>query len=676
MPSRSDPNNRDDREIVEAPTREEGIPNCIALDVLLALREGGVGRDLDLELFCDSYAGDSKEIRAKIFDLDHPFGSPEGIYSTYLLLYLSVKALDILTSDSESVSLKFESDSVWLGGAGNDLRIWDLIVKAAGDNKELLEEASQRIFNEVLLRTSMELSSHSLEEVLHVLSEADPGANFEVDDVIASLSSGYELEIPDPSWTPMRGEAARSLLRSDFIGAEALLEKFNDCGNHQTVRAMLWLCFFLDKEVGNDAADGAFLGALKRLKSGDYEHSPSRWSLKESRLLNEVMRCRMIWFAHLFDENYSELFFNSGEYSFASNVCNDYEDLFVDYTDIGSLVGKIQSGELWELDPKDPDDLYPETSYGGTEALSLAMILIRWSEQVGSIERAANDLWYWLNRDFEASEALDWVLCGFELPQAARERRAGRAPDETYGALWSLGIKPTKAALQRWRGLDKNQIADAVDRGFESSAEFMPFAQSTLDVDAVEGIRKTAKRNLSPSEVLRFHDLTRRGLTSTLALRWLKSGESDVERIRLFEQNGVNALEAKSWRRGGLSLTETIWFKTHGVKAPEVAVEWLGLSGILAELEPWIEGGRFTPSDARSWRDAGYSPEDAARWVAIGASPHDARTWQDLGKSPSGLESWIQNGFTPDDARRWLMSDPNITPTLALRRRRAGIQPR
>jgi hypothetical protein len=667
---------RDDEEIEANAASREVIPNCIALDVLLALRDGGIGRDLDLELFCDPHIGDSREIRAKIFDLEKPFGSRQDVCSTYLLLHLSIRALDILTSDLESVSLDFESDSVWLGGAGNDLRIWDLIDKAAGEDTELREEASQRMFNEVLLRTSLSLPSRSLEEVLQFLLEADPGADFDVDEIRALLSEGCELDTPVSLWTPKRGDAARSLLRSELIGADSLLDKINDCESHQLARAMLWLCFFFDKEVGNDAADEAFLGALGRLNCGVYDFPPQRWSLNESRLLNEVMRCRMIWFARLFDEYDSEIFFNGGEYSFAANVCGDFEDLFVDYTDLGTLVEKIQSGELWGLSPENPEDPYPVSSYEGTESLDLAMIIIRWSEKVGSIETAANDLWYWLNRGFEASEALDWMLCGVELPQAIRERRAGRSPDETHGALWALGIKPTKAALQRWRGLGKYEISNAIDRGFKSAAEYLPFAQSTLDVDVVESIRKAAKRNLSPSEVLRFHDLTRQGLNSTVALRWLKSDEFDVARIGLFEKNGISAPKAKSWKLAGFSLTETIWFNLRGVDNSDVGVEWLALSGNLVELERWINGGRFSPSEARSWRDAEFSPEDAARWAAIGASPREAGKWQDLGKLPSDLESWIQNDFTPAEACRWVTSDPKITPTLALRRRRAGIQPR
>jgi hypothetical protein len=126
----------------------------------------------------------------------------------------------------------------------------------------------------------------------------------------------------------------------------------------------------------------------------------------------------------------------------------------------------------------------------------------------------------------------------------------------------------------------------------------------------------------------------------------------------------------------GFSLTETIWFNLRGVDNSDVGVEWLALSGNLVELERWINGGRFSPSEARSWRDAEFSPEDAARWAAIGASPREAGKWQDLGKLPSDLESWIQNDFTPAEACLWVISDPNITPTLALRRRRAGIQPR
>jgi len=661
-----------DDEVTATPT----IPNCRALDVLLALREGGIGRELKLADFCDPGLADANAMRAMVFDTEDPFQFQGGSWSTYVLLYLSIKALTILTDDEDSVSLELESESVFKGGAGNDLRIWELIVRAAGDNAEIYQEASQRIFNEVLLRTTLNHPTITFEEALQLFADADPDTEFAVEEVREHLSEYESLEeLPEPSWTPKRGEAARAHLRSELIGADELLDDINSCGKQRLVTAMLWLCFYLDKDVPD--ADETFLEVLGQLDCGVPDRRRNKWSLSEARLLGEIMRCRMIWFAHLFDEHYAMSYFNDSPLGFVTAVRGDYEDDFVSHTNLETLVLKVECGELWELNIEDPENPYDNRSqFSEEESLRLAMVLIRWSEKCGSVAKAADEIWYWLYRDFGASDALDWMLCGVDLPTAIRERRAGRSPDETYGGLWALGIKPTETAIKRWRGLGRDEISDAIDRGFASAGEYLPFAQSKLDIDAIKKIRRVAKRDLSASDVLCFHDFTRQGLSESVALRWLKSGESDIKRIRQFELAGVSAKVAKEWRVAGFSLSETIWFKSRGIEDAEDGIGWLSISGNLVELEPWVQAKQFTPAEAKAWRDAGYGPKEAARWTDIGASADDARKWQDLGKSAAGLELWIKNGFTPDEARRWVRSDVNITPTLALRRRKAGIEPK
>jgi len=661
-----------DDEVTATPT----ISNCRALDVLLALRDGGIGRELKLADFCDPGLADANAMRAMVFDIEDPFQIQNGSWSTYVLLYLSIKALTILTDDEDSVSLEFESESVVRGGAGNDLRIWELIVRAAGDNAELHKEASQRIFNEVLLRTTFNHPTITFEEALQLFADADPDTEFAVEEVREHMSAYESLEeLPEPSWTPKRGEAARAHLRSELIGADELLDDINSCGKQRLVTTMLWLCFYLDKDVPD--ADETFLEVLGQLNHGVPDRRRNKWSLSEARLLGEIMRCRMIWFAHLFGRHYAMSYFNDSSLGFVNSVCNDTEDVFVYLADLASVVDKIERGVLWELNFEKPEDPYGnEGRYSAEESLELAMVVIRWSEKCGSVTKAADEIWYWLHMEFGASDALDWMLCGVDLPTAIRERRAGRSPDETYGGLWALGIKPTKAAIDRWRGLGKDEISDAIDRGFLNAREYLPFAQSKLDIDAIKKIRRVAKRHLSASDVLYFHDFTRQGLSDSVALRWLKSGESDIKRIRQFELAGVSAKVAKEWRVAGFSLNETIWFKSRGIEDVEDGIGWLSISGNLVELEPWVQAKQFTPAEAKAWRDAGYGPKEAARWTDIGASADDARKWQDLGKSAAGLELWIKNGFTPDEARRWVRSDVNITPTLALRRRKAGIEPK
>lgn len=662
-----------DDEVTATPT----IPNCLALDVLLALREGGIGRRLEIADFCDSGLADAKAMRAMLFDVRDPFGTYQyGSCPIYILLYLSIKALTILTDDEDSVSLEFESESVFKGGAGNDLRIWELIVRAAGDNTELHEDASQRIFNEVLLRTTLSHPTITFEEALQLFADADPDTEFAVEEVREHLSEYESLEeLPEPSWTAKRGEAARALLRSELIGADELLADINSCEKQRLVTAMLWLCFYLDKDVPD--ADELFLEVLGQLNHGVPDRRRDKWSLSEARLLGETMRCRMIWFAHLFDEHYAMSYFNDNSLGFANSVCDDTEDVFVYLSDLASVVDKIQRGVLWDLNIEDPENPYDKQSqFSEEESLEIAMVLIRWSEKCGSVAKAANEIWFWLYRDFGASDALDWMLCGVDLPTAIRERRAGRSPDETYGGLWALGIKPTNDAIKRWRGLGRDEISDAIDRGFANAKEYLPFAQSKLDIDAIKKIRRVAKRHLSASDVLRFHDFTRQGLSESVALRWLKSGESDIKRIRQFELAGVSAKVAKEWRVAGFSLSETIWFKSRGIEDAEDGIGWLSMTGNLVELEPWVQAKQFTPAEAKAWQDAGYGPKEAARWTDIGASADDARKWQDLGKSAAGLELWLKNGFTPDEACRWVRSDVNITPTLALRRRKAGIEPK
>lgn len=666
----------DDSLLDDEVTAKTTIPSCRALDVLLALREGGIGREIKLADFCDPGLADAEAMRALLFDVGHPFETSEGYLSTYLLLYLSIRALTNLTDDEDLISLEFELDSVFRGGAGNDLRIWEIIDRAAGDNTELQEEASQRIFNEVLIRATSSHPTIALDEALQLFADADPDTEFAVDEVREHLSEYESLDgLPEPSWSPKRGEAARALLRSELIGAEDLLVDVNSCGKQRLVTAMLWLCFYLDKDVLD--ADETFLEVLGQLDRSVPERRRDKWSLSEARLLGEIMRCRMLWFAHLFDEHYAMSYFNDSPLGFVEAVCGDYEDDFVNHANLETLVPKIEGGQLWELSIEDPENPYHnESQFSGEESLRLAMVLIRWSEECGSVEKAADEIWYWLYRDFSASDALDWMLCGVDLPTAARERRAGRSPDETYGGLWALGIKPTKAAIERWRGLGRDEISDAIDRGFTSASDYLPFAKSKLEVDEVKKIRRVAKRHLSASDVLRFYDFTRQGLSEPVALRWLKSGESDVKRIRQFELAGVSAKVAKVWRVAGFSLSETIWFKSRGVEDAEDGIGWLRMTGTLLDLEPWVEAKQFTPIEAKAWRDAGYGPKDAARWTAIGASVDDARKWQDLGKSADGLELWTKNGFTPDEACRWVRSDDNITPTLALRRRKAGIEPK
>jgi hypothetical protein len=155
---------------------------------------------------------------------------------------------------------------------------------------------------------------------------------------------------------------------------------------------------------------------------------------------------------------------------------------------------------------------------------------------------------------------------------------------------------------------------------------------------------------------------------------------------------GCSVEEANEWRSISPNLTRWTEWKAEGL-LPSDASGWLSYKSISPpETRLWIDAG-FTSEIASTWRDRGYSPEDAAEQsyggvlsfpdaralsaelsaASIESSQINVRDWIDCGFSGLGLTSiplWISLGFLPNDAQKW-----GNYPVASAEWRAAGFTP-
>jgi hypothetical protein len=137
-----------------------------------------------------------------------------------------------------------------------------------------------------------------------------------------------------------------------------------------------------------------------------------------------------------------------------------------------------------------------------------------------------------------------------------------------------------------------------------------------------------------------------RQLFSNLA--WIFLMQSVLACQTVWHKNGFSELEAQTW-------------KIHGFRNEDVADAkiWRDAGFSADEAAGWrsrSQGNKFSLSEAKAWKDAGLNSQDARKWKEKGFKPTEVKAWLALdfiAKDPSAALDWKSNGFAPQDAGAW-----------------------
>lgn len=166
----------------------------------------------------------------------------------------------------------------------------------------------------------------------------------------------------------------------------------------------------------------------------------------------------------------------------------------------------------------------------------------------------------------------------------------------------------------------------------------------------------------------------------------------DDELVREFQVAGVTSNEVSAWIHAGgdeyllllwrdseFSEREAAWWREINVSHPSTAREWIELGLPLMDVahlaQSWI-----LPEEWPVWREAGFSPTDAATWrdlpslfLAWGQyDPDDdlsidvghVAEWRSAGFSAEDAAALVTEELTLDEAKRWRSAGFSIRATV------------
>jgi hypothetical protein len=302
----------------------------------------------------------------------------------------------------------------------------------------------------------------------------------------------------------------------------------------------------------------------------------------------------------------------------------------------------------------------------------------------------------WALTETPPDEIAEWMTMGCTPSDAKMLKEAELPPSNSPPQLRKAGIKVSVENLKRWKGLSSELILAAIDRGFDNSEQFIPFAYSKLERSEVDALRNLLPQDFPLRYLERFKELRMAGVDLRYAAE-LSQFENLLTKQALELQSLHLDIElVKQWcygvtrhdvRMAWLKLPEPPPFSTVArwvafelkPKEFEKYRHLIGPTLSPSEVAKWAWLG-VAPGDVQGWRDAGISdPFQARRWLHFGISHHDLltritsrldvsdeyidawylRTAADSDNRSSAI-AWIKTGATLDEADHW--HSHNLTP--------------
>jgi hypothetical protein len=202
--------------------------------------------------------------------------------------------------------------------------------------------------------------------------------------------------------------------------------------------------------------------------------------------------------------------------------------------------------------------------------------------------------------------------------------------DQVEAWLHASGSSPVARTWIRRRG--SGGVEAALGRGAASGKRSL----AGLRFRPIGGVAVAGQRSGGSGRAAQWRDA---GLGPHEAQSWVASGVLD-------------AREVVEWRRWGFEPCERAWS--------------LGSGGVGCCL-------RNSTRHARSWRERGFGPEQAARWRAAGFDASTAWNWREAGMEAEEARKWCDAGFEPEPAAQWRKH--SFSPEEALRWVSAAFSP-
>lgn len=353
--------------------------------------------------------------------------------------------------------------------------------------------------------------------------------------------------------------------------------------------------------------------------------------------------------------------------SFWESYKRQDQDLYeVDIDDDRYAVAVDTDGAIVEVktaENEDVDSSTVETIAGVLEAAGVNITST--NAEWGGIEDAGA----WMQFQFDADEAQEWINHGVEDPYAARDwRDAGYLP-QTAALLADAGLTPQEAdkasemlggvrpLLRLIRNVNNNFSAETLEvlLKFSDGREWLERMFSAIDGDeeAINALREV--------KVDKFGRAFETSAGADALLAWADAGNFDIS--------------VEDVLRAVITAQERLQGRAHSPERahrPDEATELVsGLirSNDLDSLFDWISAVQVHGLDARWTRHADLlTPTQALartrakidptseyvknfKWVK---SPEEAAKWESAGIPAATVQKWVVHNFSPEEAKKWI----------------------
>ncbi len=235
--------------------------------------------------------------------------------------------------------------------------------------------------------------------------------------------------------------------------------------------------------------------------------------------------------------------------------------------------------------------------------------------------------------------ARGWRRWGIEPIDAARWLKAG-VDDEVEAARWGKAVQPSDVAdfrtagmtselLARWRehGADAQQALHELSLGrkpedYQSTTRHSSLQTHMRGMARHRGGRAKAISDGTPLPDPDEPDIGSQamGVFGSHFAAYIGIGWYDSE-AKTWAAQDIDALDARDWKRLGLTPVEAARCERQGVGATDVALTW------------WRAG--FAPEEVADWLGAGLTPEEAAAQKADGVTLEQAAVLRSLRRHES-----------------------------------------
>jgi len=154
------------------------------------------------------------------------------------------------------------------------------------------------------------------------------------------------------------------------------------------------------------------------------------------------------------------------------------------------------------------------------------------------------------------------------------------------------------------------------------------------------------------ADVYTAGDFLRNGFGPSEAKAWMDHGVKSAGRAREYLAAGLDAGEAGTFWEKGLYPSEVKDWRNAGFNAAEMLKWHYGPkeSEFYSTKESRYSQVLYDVEFAKSWRDAGFMPEEAKRASTYQLKLDEVKPWKDAGFSFNDIVLWKDSGFTLEEA--------------------------